>query len=227
MFNGEPMSGQELKTEERILEAAGNIFGNKGFKDTTIRAIAQTANVNIAAVNYHFRDKMGLYGAVLEDVFRAGFSRFPGQSEQDLASTPEQRLRTFIQAMFLRLQSAEGWGGFSGKGRLIARELLDPSPAFEPVLERYIRPHKDLLVSVIKDILQIDPGTQTLLSCAISIIGQCIYYSFASNVITKISVENKPTEENIERLADFVWSFSLGGIARIREDLTISGEEQR
>lgn len=220
------MVDQAPKTKERILKAAGNIFGNKGFKDTTIRAIAQAASVNIAAINYHFRDKDGLYGAVLEDVFQTGFTRFPALLEQGANSEPEQKLRVFIQAMFYRLQSDEGWGGYSGKGKLIARELLDPSPAFEPILDRYIKPHKDLLVSIIVDIMKIDPGPQKLIPCAISIIGQCIYYTFASRVITKISAENEPSDSNLERLADFVWVFSLGGIASIKEESLLTMKEQ-
>jgi AcrR family transcriptional regulator len=208
-------------TKERILEAAGEIFGTKGFKDATIRTIARDAKVNIAAINYHFRDKEGLYGAVLEEVFHLGFTRFPASMDLTAGADPQQRLKAFIRAMFYRLQSKEGWGGIGGRGRLIARELLDPSPAFEAILDRYIKPHKDLLVAIITDIMGTDPNPEKLLPCAISIIGQCIYYAMASPVIRKISADNAPTEENLGRLAEFVWLFSLGGIAKIK-DATLS-----
>jgi AcrR family transcriptional regulator len=208
-------------TKKRILEAAGEIFGTKGFKDATIRTIAKDAKVNIAAINYHFRDKEGLYGAVLEEVFQLGFTRFPANMDLAANADPQQRLKAFIRAMFYRLQSKEGWGGIGGRGRLIARELLDPSPAFEAVLDRYIKPHKDMLVAIIIDIMGTDPGPEKLMSCAISIIGQCIYYALASPVIRKISADNAPTEENLDRLAEFVWLFSLGGIAKI-QDATLS-----
>ena len=203
-------------TKERILEAAGEIFGTKGFKDATIRTIARDAKVNIAAINYHFRDKEGLYGAVLEEVFHLGFTRFPANMDLAANADPQQRLKAFIRAMFYRLQSKEGWGGIGGRGRLIARELLDPSPAFEAVLDRYIKPHKDLLAVIIIDIMGTDPGPEKFMPCAISIIGQCIYYALASPVIRKISADNAPTEENLDRLAEFVWLFSLGGIAKIQ-----------
>ena len=212
-------------TKERILEAAGEIFGTKGFKDATIRTIAQEAKVNIAAINYHFRDKEGLYGAVLEEVFHLGFSRFPANMDLAPDAGAEQRLHAFIRAMFYRLQSLEGWGGIAGRGRLIARELLDPSPAFEAILDRYIKPHKDLLLAITRDIMGCDPGPEKLMPCALSIIGQCIYYALASPVILKISADNAPTEENLDRLAEFVWLFSLGGIAKIN-DSTLSPKKE-
>ncbi len=211
------MSEHPQSTREKILAAAGEIFGEKGYKDATIRTIAQAAGANIAAINYHFRDKEGLYGAVLEEVFRQGFSRFPGTMDLAPGASPEQRLRAFVRAMFYRLQSKEGWGGIAGRGRLIARELLAPSPAFEAILDLYIKPHRDLLLAIIIDIMGENPGPKKLLPCAISIIGQCIYYALAAPVIGKISADNVPTEENLDRLAEFVWLFSLGGIARIKD----------
>lgn len=214
------MTNQTPSTKERILKSAGDIFGQKGFKDSTIRMIAKAAEVNTAAINYHFRDKEGLYGAVLEDVFQTGFTRFPATMEIDANDDPEQRLRTFIRAMFYRLQSSEGWGGMSGQGRLIARELLDPSPSFEFILNRYIKPHKDLLYTIIVDIMRTDPGPEKVMPCVISVIGQCIYYALARKVISRISADNAPTDDNLDRLADDVWLFSMGGIARIKEETT-------
>lgn len=209
------MSEPTAPTKARILEAAGDIFGKKGFKDATIRAIALAAKVNIAAINYHFRDKEGLYGAVLEEVFRLGFTRFPATLQLGSSARPEERLQAFIRAMFYRLQSNEGWGGLTGRGRLIARELLDPSPAFEAILDRYIKPYKELLVSILAAIMGNNPGPEKLQPCALSIFGQCLYYAVASPVIRRISADHAPTEDNLERLADFVWLFSLGGIAAI------------
>src|SRR5207253_5288065 len=46
---------------DRLLNAAGEVFAEKGFKGGTVRAICLLANVNVAAVNYYFRDKERLY----------------------------------------------------------------------------------------------------------------------------------------------------------------------
>lgn len=214
------MTQQTASTKERILQSAGVIFGKKGFKNSTIREIAKAAQVNIAAINYHFQGKEGLYGAVLEDVFQGGFSRFPPSPEPGEQVAAEERLYFFIKAMFYRLQSREGWGGMSGQGRLIARELLDPSPSFEAILDRYINPQKELLLAIISEIMQVDAEPEQLMPCAISIIGQCIYYALASTVIRKISMDKAPAEERLDQSAHSVWLFSLGGIARMKEEIS-------
>lgn len=220
------MSEQTIPTKQRILHAAGIIFGKNGYKDATIRMIAQAARVNIAAINYHFQGKEGLYGAVLEDVFHTGFHRFPATLEVGADADPKQRLRAFIRAMFYRLQSREGWGGMAGQGRLIARELIDPSPAFTLILDKYVQPHKDLLLTIIGDIMRIHPGPDKLKACAVSIIGQCIYYALASTVIRRVFADTSPADDDLELPADSVWLFSLGGIARIKEEYLLSSKAE-
>ena len=215
------MLGQTIiTTSERILEAAGEIFGRDGFKAATIRRIADAANANVASINYHFRDKEGLYAAVLENLFKRGFSRFPADMGVEPEAPPEERLRAFIRGMFHRLLSSEGWGGLSGPGQLIAREFLEPTLSFEPIIEKYIKPHKDILISILGELLGGNPPPEILASCALSVIGQCIYYALGAPVIRKITEHSNPTEENLDRIAEFVWQFSLGGINRIRQTQT-------
>ncbi len=58
----------QLDTVERILDAAEALFAEKGFAETSLRLITSKAQVNLAAVNYHFGSKKSLIQAV--------FSRF-------------------------------------------------------------------------------------------------------------------------------------------------------
>lgn len=58
------------ETVERILDAAELLFAEKGFAETSLRLITSKAEVNLAAVNYHFGSKKALIQAV--------FARFLG-----------------------------------------------------------------------------------------------------------------------------------------------------
>ncbi|MFF7708329.1 TetR family transcriptional regulator [Pseudomonas sp. NPDC007930] len=60
----------QSETVERILDAAEQLFAEKGFAETSLRLITGKAGVNLAAVNYHFGSKKALIQAV--------FSRFLG-----------------------------------------------------------------------------------------------------------------------------------------------------
>ena len=55
-------------TRERILDAALDLFGERGLTGTTVRDIALRAKVNVAAISYHFGGKDELYRAVATSV---------------------------------------------------------------------------------------------------------------------------------------------------------------
>src|SRR5580704_9747082 len=56
-------------TVQRILQAAENVFAEKGLAGARIDAIARAAHVNKALLYYYFKDKDALYEAVLDHVF--------------------------------------------------------------------------------------------------------------------------------------------------------------
>ncbi|MBI3492350.1 MAG: helix-turn-helix transcriptional regulator, partial [Acidobacteria bacterium] len=65
---------RDSETRDRLLRAAERLFADRGFKKVTVRDICRVARANVAAVNYHFGDKLGLYREVLQsatDAMRA------------------------------------------------------------------------------------------------------------------------------------------------------------
>jgi AcrR family transcriptional regulator len=57
---------ERADTKSKILDVAENLFGNYGFEGTSLRDITAKAQVNLAAVNYHFQTKDSLIDAVIE-----------------------------------------------------------------------------------------------------------------------------------------------------------------
>ncbi len=55
-------------TREKILDAAERLFAAHGFAGTSLRAVTKEAEVNLAAVHYHFGTKEDLLRAVLSRI---------------------------------------------------------------------------------------------------------------------------------------------------------------
>ena len=61
---------QDLRTRDRLIEVAAEMFADRGLEKTTVREICAAAGANVAAVNYHFGGKDGLYHAVIQTAIR-------------------------------------------------------------------------------------------------------------------------------------------------------------
>lgn len=213
------MEPTQVPARERIIDTATDIFGKNGYKATTIRMIATEAHVNVASINYYFGDKEGLYAEVIEAIFSKGFSRYPSVQPGDTTDvSPEERLRAFIRGTLYRLISPDGWGGIGGSGRLVVKEMLEPTPAFNNVVDKYIRPHKDILFKILKEIIGEGVCEKRILLCVVSILGQCIYYASGTHIIARIAPEYLPVEKNIDSIVGHVHQFSLGGLERIKRE---------
>src|SRR6516162_5155634 len=90
------MGPSEL-TRERILKAAVRLFADRGYEATSIRTIAARANVNQAAINYHFKSKDGLYREVLRGALRALTEHQLSHAQETQAMPREQALGEFIR----------------------------------------------------------------------------------------------------------------------------------
>lgn len=75
-----------LSTKDKIIEAASQLFSEKGFPGTSIRDIAAEAQVNLAAINYHFTNKQRLLFEVLKkgyEKLRADIHQIDTQKSSD------------------------------------------------------------------------------------------------------------------------------------------------
>jgi AcrR family transcriptional regulator len=128
----------EENTRNRILSAAGEVFAEQGFEGATIRAITERAGVNLAAVNYHFRDKAELYVRVVMDACSARAAYREAMAEG--ADSPEERLRNLIYHFleYLLDPARPNW-----KRRLMAREMANPTTALDELVEKNLRPLRD------------------------------------------------------------------------------------
>ncbi|MEM7646778.1 MAG: TetR family transcriptional regulator [Pseudomonadota bacterium] len=62
-------AAEKTETKEKIIDVARELFAQFGYNGTSIRQIADQSGVNIAAVNYHFGGKGGLYWSVIDSAY--------------------------------------------------------------------------------------------------------------------------------------------------------------
>jgi AcrR family transcriptional regulator len=214
MTTPEPLdSAQHDSTRDRMVQVAGELFAEKGFKDTTIRDICSQAGVNVAAVNYHFRDKEGLYREVLRLMFVEGATKFPPLQGVNEDAAPEQKLEAFILSMLRRLfdEGKPAW-----KMKLMAQEMSNPSPAMQAVIEEGVRPMFNLLMGITREIVGETVPENVVKHAATSVVAQCIHYHHARPIITQLGHWDLSTDADRVVLSRQLTEFSLGGLSRIR-----------
>src|SRR6516165_3670481 len=116
-------------TRQRLLEAAEQIFAEQGFEGTSIRAICKQANANIAAVNFYFRSKQGLYNEAVKYAHR-GCTQGEPLPEWPSDTPAVDKLRDFIRVMVARMQTPQSPASL----QLMLREMAQPTEACKEVV---------------------------------------------------------------------------------------------
>ena len=91
-------------TKESILDVAECLFAKNGFAGTSIRAIVEEASVNLAAINYHFKSKEGLFMEVIirrfSEIEDMRFSKLDRHlTETDNSPSLEGIVRAFLEPL--------------------------------------------------------------------------------------------------------------------------------
>src|ERR1700704_2670658 len=81
---------------QRLLKTAARLFAGRGFKQVTVREICREARANVAAVNYHFRDKLGLYTDVMQGAIDAMREKRESARAAGEGQPAEEKLRRYI-----------------------------------------------------------------------------------------------------------------------------------
>ena len=151
-------------TRGAILQAAGHLFAERGYADTTSKAICAAARSNIAAVNYHFGSRDRLYVEVLREVHRhlvtADFLRHLADS----ALPARTKLDRFIDGVCGNLADVEQW-----QTRLWARELLSPSPHLRQIMRSEALPKFKALSRILAEVAGLPPQHPAVPRCVLSV----------------------------------------------------------
>lgn len=205
----EPQHGD---ASTRLLEAASEEFARRGFTSARVRSIVDAARVNLAAVNYYFGGKEGLYRATLKHLARQ-LPPARARVRAPRGRTPEERLRRRVHAILWRLM---GDSGPSPLGRILAYEVMDPTGNLESLLEDTMRPEIVRMRAILREFAAGEIDEATLMHAAVGILGQCVLYLYARPAIERISPGLARGGESCRVLAAQITEFALGGVERLK-----------
>jgi AcrR family transcriptional regulator len=211
LFHPGSQNGLAMKTnddtEYRLLQAAGELFAEKGFDGTSVREICQRAGAaNVAAVNYYFRDKERLYIEAVKSACSRQDQSFPFP-DWPSGTGPEQKLRDFIRVLTDRMfGNSPPWAR-----RLFLRELSHPTAACTEFVQKIIRPNSEMLNRILNELLpKVSARKRRLI--AFSIVGQCFFHRFAQPIVTQLVGEEEARNYSSALLAEHIADFSLAAL---------------
>src|SRR5664279_5102307 len=202
-----------VDTRGRLLDAATVEFADRGYGGARIRDIVTRARTNLAAVNYHFGGKEALYAAVLEHHAQRAVTTHPTHLAAGFANLPsERRLELFIRGLLMRVLDDDPNAMFT---RLIAREMVDPTPALDRLANVFVRPQAEALCGIIAEITRLRPAATPVKRCAVSIVSQCMNLYFQRHVLRRVFPELSLALDAVDDLTAHILAFSLGGLRTI------------
>ncbi len=149
---------EPVDTKQHILNAAELLFSHHGYKATSMRAITESAGVNLAAVNYHFGSKKALIESAMErrlrplnEIRQKRLNELSEASRRTGQKTAVQDiLRSFIEPVLLLKESRKGEADFSA---LIGRAFIDPDDTVQKIFLRLMKPVSQLMLDMLGDAL--------------------------------------------------------------------------
>lgn len=158
-------------TRQRLIDSAALLFAERGFENVTVRELCKASSANVAAVNYHFGDKAGLYRAVITKAIAVMLETNELSQRAGDGLSPEDQLRGFVRVFVSRLtvDSPTAW-----IHRLMAREMERPTDALEQVITQVVKPRLEYLSGIAGAIMGLPPTDVRVMRCLGSLQMQCL-----------------------------------------------------
>lgn len=199
----------------KLMQAAREVFAEAGYQAATVREICTRAGHNVAAVNYHFGDKHGLYTQILKDEVDSYSETLPETLLEQLS--PEEALRIFVQNVFRHIASTEkpAW-----HTRVMMHEMALPTEGLGAVVELVIRPKLKILAGIVSRFLGVPPTHPKARLCVHSIMGQLVHYAHGRPTLALLWPDWKLDAAELEGIANHIVDFSIAGLKSVKRELS-------
>jgi AcrR family transcriptional regulator len=206
----------EQGTRRRLLEAAGQLFAEKGFERTTGKEICERAGSNTAAVNYYFGGMEGLYAAVL----RAAHDSFVTFDAASAAVAGKADARAKLQALLeLLARALTGPPLSSWAMRVLVREFMARSAALDELVETEFVPKTRILRAIVAELTGLPEEHPVVSRGCISVIGACFPLLLLDRRLLQRAFPHLGLAPgDAPALARHLLTFALAGLATVARD---------
>ncbi len=189
---------------KRLVQAGIEIFAAYGYSAATTRMLTDSAGVNLSAIPYYFGTKEELYREVITHITTYLKTRMsPVLEKMDEAiekgnMSPEEAIASIRQLMGAMVEVICGTSHADCYARIIFREQMNPSPAFDIIYRQFMNPMLDRLTVLISVIT----GEQDRRKAALrvfSLLGQMIVFRASKETIVRyLDMEGYSQDEMME-----------------------------
>jgi AcrR family transcriptional regulator len=206
---------KSLATRERLLEAATDMFMDKGYRDATVAEICARARTNVAAVSYHFGSKEALYREAWRTAFEASIAAHPLDGGVAPDAPAGHRFRGHVRAMIERI------GDPRSRDFLITHlELINPTGLLSEVMESAFEPMRAHLRGLVREMLGPAADDALVRHCEIAITSMCIHPMVMLRTGERPGRPETPAfVKDIPAFAEHVMTFAQAGLAAVRSQL--------
>jgi AcrR family transcriptional regulator len=216
----EPPEAAPEPTRARLLRAALGLFSQQGFARTSTREIAEAAQVNIAAISYHFGDKAGLYkAAFMEPFWEDGW-------EDCLRASASQPLDVALRALFVSFLEPLRHGDLAHQSiKLRCREMLEPTGLWAQEIEHGITPLHQAIVRALRRHLGLRRSDHEVERLAVCIAGLGVHLQVGHDVIDALAPQLHRMPQAFAHWADRLVMYAMAMVdaeaARRRAKATV------
>jgi len=146
-----PKANRGEVSRERILDAAAELFSQRGYAGAGVDQLAARSGIAKTAIYYHFGNKEGLLAAVLERAATAWIDGIQAAAEQ--AGDPIARLDRALAGMRAMLED-KPW--ILKLVQILALEVAEEKPEVRATLQSILRRARGAIVAGLRDALGVE-----------------------------------------------------------------------
>ncbi|MBX3743614.1 MAG: transcriptional regulator CecR [Akkermansiaceae bacterium] len=219
LFAAAPTKGEQAK--HRLLLAALEKIGEKGYDGASVREIAEAAGQNVAAIAYYFGNKESLYGEVIEGIIAYLNRTFGGLTQEAkrlfegggmTAAQGAELLKRMLRAFLTEHLERNEIGKLRN---VMIREQASPTAAFGRLYSGGMEPLHEFFSRTLSAASGEDPESHQAIIRAHALFGQVLGFTVArSTILRRLGVPKLEKEHSdlIARVIDEHVDFICGGL---------------